>query len=41
MCIARLQVHPLLKPVVYEQDETVVAKGSLGEDLYFLNKVRP
>jgi len=34
----QLEVHPLLKPLVYEAGEVLVAKGSLGDDLFFLNK---
>ena len=34
----QLEVHPLLKPVVYEAGELVVRKGSMGEDLYYLNR---
>jgi len=34
----QLDVHPLLKPIVYEAGEQVVEKGSRGQDLYFLTK---
>ena len=32
------QVHPLLKPVVYEKGEDVVTKGEYGDGLYILDK---
>ena len=34
----QLEVHPLLKPIVYELDEVAVAKRSTGDCLFFLDK---
>ena len=34
----QLELHPHLKPVVYELGETVVAKRTRGADLYYLDK---
>jgi len=34
----QLEVHPLLKPLVYELGEIAIHKRSLGDGLYFLDK---
>lgn len=34
----QLELHPFLKPVVYENGETVIGKHAHGDGLYFLDK---